>query len=48
MVGTTMGLVRSKLLVEFDTYSSDDNCDMDEDAEFQLWPDAAGGGANFA
>lgn len=47
MDGTIMGLVRSKLLVELDTDPSE-NCGMPEDAAFQLWPDAARGGVNFA
>lgn len=48
MEGTTMGLVRSKLLVKLDTDSADDNCGTDEDAELRLWPDAARGGVDFA
>ena len=45
--GATMGLVRSKLLVRLGTDPSE-NCGMAEDAAFQLWPDAARKGLNFA
>lgn len=47
MDGTTMGVVRSKLLVRLDTDPSQD-CGMGEDATFQLWPDAKKGGVQFA
>ncbi len=47
MGGATLGLVRSKLLVELDTDPSED-CGMPPDAAFQLWPDAVRGGVNVA
>ena len=47
MEGTTLGLIRSKLLVTLGTDPSED-CGMGDDATFQLWPDTARKGVNFA